>query len=406
MSTVDDVMRQKTSVQRVFDQKVAAGEKPRVRVSDLVNYKDGGISVEEARKRMLEAGQAPAQIASETKHNRAVGATQAPPPAAPAPAVVVEQPVLVNGEPVPQAQQIKINAAGDAEIQPLVTKQVTLPPAPAPVDNKAERVESDRYAIEIRQENGEWAAELMYKNGAGSEKFTARTKSELMLKLAEGKANATLRIRAAVRREKFGTSQFDQSYILPDDVTVEDFNAMSEGAQKAFIRNMEAAAGVLFVNSHPEFHRSNKNTEALLSFLQTRDLPITSRNLELAFEDLAEDGLLDVKPQVVPISVPSVTVPAPKVEDSTSVAPQPVPAPAAPAPVVAPAGGVVRKRGTTGLQPGDSSTSAELPEETTAPREPSVAELRKMSPIGKPVTGDLRAAYQADLASRRRQRQF
>lgn len=49
------------------------GADTRVHVGDVAKFKDGGISVEDARKRMVEAGQAPKGIAAEKSKNVAVG---------------------------------------------------------------------------------------------------------------------------------------------------------------------------------------------------------------------------------------------------------------------------------------------------------------------------------------------
>lgn len=388
------------SVNQIFEQKKVAGvDRPRVKVNEVLKFGDRGISVEEARKRMLESGQAPSAVAQETAKNRTMGISDiAPQPVVEVPATeTIETPVAVSVEQPTVIAETRVSNADGGNV-----------PLPNTADNKAERVENDRFVAEIRQDRGEWVAEIRYKNGAGTEIFSARTKGDLMLKLLEGKGNATLRVRAAVRREKFGTSQFDQSVVLPEEVSIDDYNAMPEKAQKVFLSNLEVAASTLFVTHHPEFYRTSNNQEALLSFLSSRQLPVTYRNLVLAFEDLTEDGLLEVKPQEAPTVVPSLTVsqPAPRVEDSTPVTVAPVPASASAVSASVPAGGVVRKRGTTGLQPGDSSVNAEITEEPAQSRGPSEAELRKMSPIGKPVSQDLQAAYKAEIASRRRQRQF
>jgi len=82
------------------------------------------------------------------------------------------------------------------------------------------------------------------------------------------------------------------------------------------------------------------------------------------------------------------SVPAPKVASPASAE-------------VIPEGTVVavRKRGSSGLQPGHSSLpSGEQgrPEDDGKGKELSEAELRKLSPIGKPVSKDLRAAANAE----------
>lgn len=63
------------------------GAHAHVRVGDVAKFKDKGLSVEDARKQMLEAGQAPKGLASEKAKNDAVGA--APPKPAQQPAGIV-----------------------------------------------------------------------------------------------------------------------------------------------------------------------------------------------------------------------------------------------------------------------------------------------------------------------------
>lgn len=413
-SNMTDILGDKVNINQVIAKKQLAGDSVlRVRTQEVLSYKDNGLSVEEARKRMLEAGQAPKGIAKEAQKNRAVGvvvpkpaaeSVVAPEPAAPAadaPAVVV--PVVPASEPV-----------ATVEVKPAPAERGSggsVPSADA-VDTRAEHLENDRFIVDIKQDRGEWAAVITFKNGAGTEKFTARTKNELMMKLAEGKGNATLRVRAAVRREKLGTAQYDSTYSLPDGVTLDEFNALSEGAKRAFIQNLEVAAGNLFLHRNPDYLPTEKNADTLWSFLTSRNLPITYRNMCLAYEDLSEDGLLETKPQPqaaqTPISVPvaPVPAPAPKAEDSAPVA---VPMPATPVvvPTPAPAAVVVRTRGTSGLQPGQSSvTNAELEERPAAPTEPSAAELRAKAPINKPLRGSaLEAEYKQLMAERSRNRQ-
>lgn len=403
-SNLNDIFTDKVNINKVIADKQRSGDPTlRVHTKEVLSYKDKGLSVEEARKRMIEAGQAPKGIAGETLKNRAAGAV-ASKPAEPAPAEPVEpaapapEPVAATPAPAPVVEVKPAPAErGQGGSQPNVDAG----------DTRAEHLENDRFSVDIRQERGEWAAVITFKNGAGTEKFTARTKNELLMKLAEGKGNATLRVRAAVRREKLGNTQYDQTYVLPDGVSVEDFNALGENAKRVFIQNLEVAAGNLFIHQHPEYYPTEQNADTLWAFLANKQLPITYRNMCLAYDDLTEDGLLETRPQEAkpePVSVTPAPAPAPKVEDSTPAA---VPAPAAPAAAPAPAPAVVvRTRGSSGLQPAQSSvTNTGLEEQPATPKEPSAAELRAKAPIGKPVRGsELEAEYKKLMADRARNR--
>ena len=81
------------------------------KVGEVVKFGDRGISVEEARRKMLEAGQAPKGIQSETRKNEAVGVIRGVggnTPAeqqtqSPAPVIVTE---------APAATAVKIDLSG------------------------------------------------------------------------------------------------------------------------------------------------------------------------------------------------------------------------------------------------------------------------------------------------------
>jgi hypothetical protein len=316
------------------------------KVGEVVRFGDKGISVEQARRNMLEAGQAPKGLQREVRKNEAVGVT--------APVV---QPASVIAEPV-------------ATVEPVIEVPA---PTPEPV---VEKIENKKFIASIFQEGGQWVAELVYKNGAGTERFEAPSKQTLTLKLLEGKGNATLRVRESIRREKYGV-ELDKMYTLPDGVTQETYDAMPEAAQRLLLDTVATQNGVTFKDLHPEYYPTENNSDKLQKFLNKRDLPYTLRNIEFAFEELMDSDELDVRPQDV---APTVPAPAPLAVDSASAtALITIPAPAAVVPA-APAV-AVRKRGTTGLRPGDASavsTELEQTEEGQTPQGPSEAELRKL----------------------------
>jgi hypothetical protein len=334
-------------------------------VQEVLRFRDKGPSVEEARRKMLEAGQAPKGIQKETRKNEsALRGTGGSTP-------VVQQPNSLAPAPIVEAPA----ATTEPEV---VAAPAPVAAAPVEVTPQIERTENAKFILEIKQEDGEWVGEITYKNGAGVERFTAPSRNALNLKLLEGKANATLRVREAIRREKYGT-ELDKVYELPEGVTQEAYNALPEPAQQLLLDTIAKDHGDAFKEAHPEYYPTKDNSWKLQQFLSKRELPITFRNLEFAFAELTDSEELEVRP-VAKEAVPSVSAPAPLVEDSTAAAaPAAVPvstvaAPAASAPAI-------RKRGTTGLRPGDSSaanTELEQTEESQKPSEPSEAELRKL----------------------------
>ncbi len=315
------------------------------KVSDVLRFNDRGPSVDEARKRMLEAGEAP---------SRRGGVPVVVPAAA---ADALEPEIEDNGEEPPV---------------------VVAPPA----EEKVERIENERFVGEIKQEKGKWIAEISYKSGSGTERFVAGSKNELLLKLLEGKGHATLRVKEAVRREKLGGPKLDKAYQLPEGMTSEEFSKMPASAQTAVIDSIAATSALVFREAHPEYYRTDANGAALDKFMQEHNLPYTVTNLEYAFEDMTENELFPDKRQSMRTAEPSLTreTIAPKAEDSASVARLAAPASPEPAPVASPAV-TTRKRGSTGLPGGHSSIpsdGATRAEDAGNPKEPSEAELRKL----------------------------
>ena len=333
------------------------------RVGEIVKFGDKGISVDEARKKMLEAGQAPKGIQSETRKNEVVGVIRGVGGNTPAEQQTQSPaPVIVTEAPAATAEQV---AEGPAVVEPATVPQ-------------EDKVENSKFSARIFQEDGEWVAEIVYKNGAGTERFTAASKQALNLKLLEGKGNATLRVRESIRREKYGT-ELDKVYTLPDYMTQEAFDAMPALAQQGMIDTLATQEAFALHQAHPEFYINEENSLKIQKFLNKRELPFTVRNMEYAYYELEESEELDSRP-TPQLVAPSVIAPAPRVEDS---APAAAPATAPVSTVAAPAAPAVvtRKRGTTGLRPGDSSaanTELEETEESQKSSEPSEAELRKL----------------------------
>ena len=331
-----------------------------LKVEQVLKFGDKGPSVEEARKKMLEAGEAPKGILSETRKNASVGATIR--------GVGGNTPVVQEPEPVAPAAEV-VEAPNTAA----VVEEV------ASVAPQTERLENAKFVLEIRQEDGQWIGEIVYKNGAGPERFTATTRKALDMKLLEGKAHGTLRLREAIRREKYG-EELDKVYILPDYLTQDAFDKASPEIQQGIIDSVAVTEAVLLHQQHPEYYITEENSIRIQKFLNKRDLPFTAKNMAYAYDELSESDELEVRPTPTVVS-PSVPSSAPRTVDSGAaavpVAPvaSATPAPAAPAPQV-------RKRATTGLRPGDTSTAtAELEtvtEEGQKPSEPSEAELRQL----------------------------
>lgn len=358
-----------------------------------------GPSVEDARKAMLESAEAaktyrlgekvPQFIEEErAKAERIAGRGQGgntpvkqepviedvlETPPAPKTAAADRAPAVGTVEPIPDQPVI----ADSAIPEPV---RVEAQPQPKEEDER-ERIETNEYIAEIYRDGRDWVGEITYKNGAGEERFTAPTIRELNRKLLEGKANATLKVRAEVRRRKFGYQLDTWDYFFDKlkqahGITVDQFNALPEQSRELIKDTVQAVESEAFLADFPEFHRTPKNWVSLADWLNNEKAPVTQKNLGKAYYDLSENDLLEkpiVAKKVPQATIPAAVISAPVVsktaEDSVVVA----------AASAAPQAPPVRKRGSSGIIPGQSSavTSATVTEEDK-PREPSREELRTM----------------------------
>ena len=263
---------------------------------------------------------------------------------------------------------------------PVAAPVAVVQPAREPQQEKTLRVDDKDFTAEIKKENNVWVGEIIFKNGAGTERFTAATKDEIMVKLLAAKGHATVKVRQVVRDSKLGRKAntwadmhtFAANYA---GMQPEEYQALVQPAKDALVRACSLQQALEFKDLHPEFYRTAKNGQDLLDYLGEKEWPPTVHNYELAYADLSD--VLEVRPTEKEVVKEIVVTPAPKIEDSIAVAEPVVAAPAAvvaPAPAVAP-----RKRGTSGLTPRQSSSEdSELDTVTKKPQEPSDQDLKKM----------------------------
>lgn len=355
------------------------------------NLTTGGVSVEEARAAMLAAGSAPSgqrggYVAFKTKM-LADGYIMHPK----LQAWAKLNPETQQWEPYveTEAPKFRANPQQGGNVPTVVHEPVDEPAVsaatavsatvePTTSTEKTERFTDPSFDAEILQENGEWVARILYKNGSGTEEFRADTKNALMLKLITGKGHATLRVKRAVREAKLGQKPVDiesleYQYALDyAGLSKAEYDALPAGAKKLVQDNIGYQVASLWQQQTPQYHGTPENSERLLGYLANKKLPVTVHNLQVAFEELTEDDILEKKPEVKPVALP-VPVATTRAEDSASV----VPASAAPTSTV------VRKRGTTSLVPSHSSVPEGghvngSQESISTPQEPSEQELRAM----------------------------
>lgn len=169
-------------------------------------------------------------------------------------------------------------------------------------------------------------------DGAGTEVFEADTLEELVDKIADAKANATRKIRSqeaelkqfrtktqeqqrqATADEEFIYSQellskpteaFKKLFKQATGFDISEFKTTQERA-KAIVAAQDAAArqesikkaGDDFIAAHPEFVECDHNARILAKWVQVScNSDYTLENLEKAYEDLKESGLLKLHPE-------------------------------------------------------------------------------------------------------------
>lgn len=164
-------------------------------------------------------------------------------------------------------------------------------------------------------------------DGSGKQVFTAATADELLDKLTTAQENATRKIRqqefelkrtVRARPEREETSTFKQPRDLSADELFALANELQKNPQAAIDKLVEAqtgkslkqlgetitkyeaaervnAADTQFLLNHQEdFLPSTNNAKLINKFLVDEKLPHTAKNLEYAFQELTESGLLDV----------------------------------------------------------------------------------------------------------------
>ena len=241
----------------------------------------------------------------------------------------------------------------DKESQPPVEEPV----APAPVVSAEPQVwqYDDGSSVTIEKGPRGWKATLDSNTGAPPEVFYGSTKDELLVNLSAGKLNATQKIREMNKRIKLSTGSGSEPVVEPaapaarqpedrvltaDDMqaikfklqedpsaafdlwfqkrtgmTASDLVKLAKTGQQANDELVSEAVAKEFIGRHPEYIPYEKNFEALIAWLCKYKLgqPLNDRdpnsmidvlyksgkwtaaNLDEAYEDLGNDGLLDLQ---------------------------------------------------------------------------------------------------------------
>ena len=242
----------------------------------------------------------------------------------------------------------------------------------------AQAVEADANTPEApASQPRSWKREIDLGDGSGVQVFEAPTKDELLDKLANAQLHATRKIKELNRKVKEGGIKTDplkpatkfevksltaeEQFMLGQElqtnptgaiaklfkstvgVTPDELREVLADAKQVSDTAREQREGAKFIASRPEYLDSDANKNVMVSYLQKNNLAFTANNLEIAFDDLVDAGLVATKEQK--------ETPAAPVQKT------------------------VRRRASVGISPRTSSADDVEPE----PKGPSVEEFRKLS---------------------------
>lgn len=156
-------------------------------------------------------------------------------------------------------------------------------------------------------------------DGSGTQVFEAPTVEELVDKLADAQTHATRKIRelSAAQKPKEVVPALDENeeFVLSQQFLQSPTKAFADlfkrttgkdiegfkttlGRMEAFERGQsEFGVGQEFQRLTPEYHPSEKNGKKIEKWLKTEGLEVTIENVQKAFADLTESGLLESAPQ-------------------------------------------------------------------------------------------------------------
>jgi hypothetical protein len=368
----------------------------------LLKFTPGGPSVEEARAAMLAAREPATTTRLGTKVPTFIQGAATDNSETPSVAIGTDEPsieilseaeAVLNPEsaPVQQTPQVQRASVSLDKVSPQERQEAVEEPQATPepkqpsakTERKRYRNEQKKFTYEIYQDRGKHIAEIVYDplpDGfqPGTERFEANSMTALIAQLADGKANSTLKIRQQNQRLKTAS--------VPDDWNVfygavkkmhgmsqAQYDALPLASRVTILDTVQAVEIQAFLKEYPEFVPPPNAHDLFYEWANKNKLPLTLKNMEIAYRELRDDGKLKVPAAnsgaapTAAASTTASTVPNhPSVPAETSVlvgsAPaQPPVAYAAPpgsqAPATPPA--ATRKRGayTTGLIPGSSSAT-------------------------------------------------
>jgi hypothetical protein len=160
-------------------------------------------------------------------------------------------------------------------------------------------------------------------DGSGKQVFEAESMEALLDKLTDAQTHATRKIRELSQQKKEEPappppappvpSEFseDEKWLLSQEFLTDPDKAFDKLVEKRLLPKLQPKlekieaiekqeqaeiASNKFVEAHPDYYATPKNGEKLVRYLNTWKMDATVENLEKAFQELSEGGLLEAKP--------------------------------------------------------------------------------------------------------------
>lgn len=156
-------------------------------------------------------------------------------------------------------------------------------------------------------------------DGSGVQVFEAPSLEELVDKLAKAQEHASRKIRELSTAKKEAIKAVEESdeltddekFILSQQILKDPAKVIETFVEKTYNKkiapklkevdemsrvNRETRASEEFVQNTPDYYASPKNGKRILKWLETEGKEATVENLQAAFADLNESGLLEIKP--------------------------------------------------------------------------------------------------------------
>lgn len=300
----------------------------------------GGLTPEQAKAEMLRAQEPATTYRGGTRVPKHVAQAA---PANVTTEIITDAESMVN-EPAPQPQPQAIQPAAP-------TPRAVQPHQP----RERQPISTPDFTAEIyyRPQMG-YVAEIRYANGtSGTEKFVARDKTELLMKLLAGKANATLKVRSMVVQSREGMQLDREDYLYAKvkefhNLSPSEFEALPQKSKQVILDVLQAEEIQEFLSNTPEYIGTPHNFKMIGELLKQEKAIISAKNLGWAFSVLKDKLETAARPAAPPPPQPKVVQP-----------PQP------------------KKRGASGLVPGISSAAPSIPQVESS--EPNEKQLRSMS---------------------------